>query len=92
MKKIILLAALLVTWCSGFACEVCQKQQPKVLRGITHGAGPQSNWDYVIVIAMALIVLAALFYSIRYLIKPGEKSSDHIKRTVLTFEYDEFTK
>jgi hypothetical protein len=65
------------------ACPACEKQQPKILSGITHGAGPDSNWDYVIVWAMVLIVLVTLFYAIKMLVKPGESNCNHIKRTVL---------
>ena len=68
-----------------FACPVCEKQQPKLLRGITHGAGPTSNWDLVIVMAAVVIVLATLFYTIKWIVKPGEKESSHIKRTILNF-------
>jgi uncharacterized protein HemY len=68
---------------AAFACPVCEKQQPKLLRGITHGAGPQSNWDYLIVWAAVLIVLFTLFYTVKWMIRPEEKNSDHIKRMVL---------
>ena len=72
--------------CSGslaFACSVCEKQQPKILRGITHGAGPQGRFDYIIIWIMVAITLATLYYSIKWLVKPGEKSGDHIKRFIL---------
>lgn len=65
------------------ACPACEKQQPKLLRGISHGAGPESNWDMVIVWGIAIIVLLTLFFSIKFLLKPGEKSRDHIKRFIL---------
>lgn len=68
---------------AAFACPVCDKQQPKILRGITHGTGPQSDWDYAIVWTAVLIVLITLFYTIKWLIKPGEKNDNHIKRMVL---------
>jgi hypothetical protein len=55
MRKIIVLITILLTRQVVFACDVCKKQQPKVLQGITHGTGPQSNWDYVIVIAVGLL-------------------------------------
>lgn len=69
-----------------FACPVCEKQQPKILRGITHGAGPQSNWDYVIVWATVVVVAFTLWFSVKWLFKPGEKSSAHIKRWILENE------
>lgn len=65
------------------ACPVCERNQPKILRGITHGAGPESNWDYLIVWTTVLIVLATLFFSIKWILKPGEKSEQHIKRFIL---------
>jgi phage shock protein PspC (stress-responsive transcriptional regulator) len=68
---------------AAIACPVCDKQQPKILRGITHGTGPQTNWDYAIVWAAVLIVLITLFYMVKWLIKPEEKNDDHIKRMVL---------
>lgn len=61
------------------ACEVCVKQQPKILQGITHGTGPAGNFDYVIVSIMAAFVCVTLFFSLKWLISPGERSSKHIK-------------
>jgi hypothetical protein len=49
MKKILFSMVFLMTYVSSVACDVCKKQQPKVLQGIAHGAGPESQWDYVIV-------------------------------------------
>lgn len=66
------------------ACPVCEKQQPKITRGLTHGAGPQSNWDWVIIAIISLITVFTLIYSIKYLIKPGEKNVDHIKQSILS--------
>ncbi|MEO6134246.1 MAG: hypothetical protein ABIP35_03770 [Ginsengibacter sp.] len=85
MKKLLLLFPLLFIALINYACPACEKQQPAILKGITHGSGPTSNWDYVIVIATALIVVATLYYTIKWLVSPGEKDSDHIKRTVLNF-------
>ena len=86
MLKFILSIVLASTYVVSTACEVCKKQQPKVLQGITHGAGPQSDWDYVIVGGMAVIVAITLFYSIRWLVKPGEKENSHIKNIILNSE------
>jgi len=83
MKKIGLIICMLILQIGVIACPVCEKQQPKILKGITHGAGPQSNWDYVFVLVTVLIVLATLIYTIKWLVKPGESSDNHIKRTVL---------
>lgn len=85
MKKIILFIAAVFWQIASYACPECDKQQPKILSGITHGAGPQSNWDYVIVWTAVLIVLYCLYYTIRYLAKPGETSENHIKRSILNF-------
>lgn len=86
MKKLLLLSSFMLIHVASFACEVCKKQQPKILRGITHGAGPQSDWDYVIVGGTALIVVVSLFYSIKWIIRPGEKESKHIKYSILNLD------
>lgn len=65
------------------ACPVCERNQPKVLKGIVHGAGPDSQWDYLIITAVAVIVVLTLFFSVKWLIKPGERNDNHIKRTIL---------
>lgn len=83
MKKYLLTLLAVLTAISGWACPVCEKNQPKVLQGISHGTGPQSNWDYVIVWAAVITVLATLFYTVKWIAKPGETGSLHIKRTVL---------
>lgn len=70
-----------------WACELCEAQQPKILRGLTHGAGPQGNFDYVIVLAVVAVVLIALVYSIKFIVRPGEGGAGHIKRTVLQQDY-----
>ena len=83
MKKYILILAVLcapfITW----ACPVCERQQPKILKGITHGAGPEGRFDYIIVLTAVIIVFVSLYFSIKWLIHPGEKSGDHIKRLIL---------
>ena len=65
------------------ACEACKQQQPKFLKGITHGAGPDSNWDYVVVVIMVLITLYSLFATVKCMIRPSEKDNEHIKRMIL---------
>ncbi len=69
-----------------WACPVCENQQPKITQGLTHGAGPQSNWDWVIIAIISLITLLTFVFSLKYLIKPGEKSKDHIKVSILNNE------
>lgn len=87
MKKRTLLSLLYVASTSlAWACPVCERQQPKILRGIIHGSIPQSQWDYLIVALIAIITVATLFYSIKWLLKPGEKSKRHIKRTILDLD------
>lgn len=83
MKKFFLIISLLMLRMVVMACPACKNQQPKILQGITHGTGPDSNWDYVIVWATVLIVLATLFYTVKWLIRPEEKNMNHIKRTIL---------
>ncbi len=85
MKKILLLIPIMTYGFVATACPACEAQQPKVLRGIVHGSGPTSNWDYVAGIVTLIIVIAVLFYSIKWMINPGEKEADHIKRNVLNF-------
>lgn len=77
---LLLVSSAQIIW----ACPVCEKQQPQITQGLTHGAGPQSNWDWVIIAGITAITLVTLVYSIKYLIKPGEKNADHIKRAILS--------
>ena len=86
IKKLAAAALLILISTFGYACPVCEKQQPAPLRGITHGAGPESSFDYIIVSVTALVVLFTLAFTIRYLVKPGEGSGEHIKRLILNNE------
>ena len=83
MKRLLLLTTLFFTSIGAFACPVCEKQQPAMLKGISHGTGPQSDWDMVIVWIMIVIVALTLFFSLKFLVRPGEKSQTHIKRFIL---------
>ena len=83
MKKTITFLFLILIQMVAFACPVCQRNQPKIIRGIVHGSGPDSNWDYVSIWITILIALITLFFSVKWLIKPGEKNSDHIKYSIL---------
>lgn len=78
--------AFLLSNIVAMACEVCEKQQPKLLRGITHGAGPQSEWDYVAVWCIGLIAVVSLIYAVAWTISPGEKDSEHIKHSIFNDE------
>jgi hypothetical protein len=83
MKKFIFSLAVLFIASAAMACPVCERNQPKMLKGIVHGAGPQSNWDYVGVVIISIVTLITLFYTIKYLARPGEKNKDHIKYHIL---------
>ncbi|WP_395047377.1 hypothetical protein [Flavobacterium sp.] len=83
MKKLITFLSLMLFQIAVFACPVCERNQPKVLRGIVHGAGPESNWDYISIWFTIIIALITLFYSLKWLIEPGEKNTDHIKYSIL---------
>lgn len=82
MKKFLFLLLLSLMFQLTFACDVCKKQQPKILESITHGAGPQSNWDYVVVWFVVLLIGICLFYTVKHIIRPGEKGADHIKNSI----------
>jgi hypothetical protein len=86
MQKLLFTSILFLLSVPLMACPVCEKQQPQLLKGITHGAGPESNWDYLIISLMVSIVLVSLYFSIKWLIKPGESKRTHIKHTILNFK------
>ena len=83
MKKYFFLLLSILPGLMSYACATCEAQQPKILRNVIHGRGPDSKWDYFIVYVALLVVMATLFYSLKWLIKPGEKSDDHIKQLIL---------
>lgn len=84
MKKIIALAILILGVVpAAMACKLCEEQQPSWLKGVVHGPGPKSMWDYVVMGVSILIVLVVLFYSIKFLVKPGEKNPSHVKYSIL---------
>jgi len=66
------------------ACDACKLQQPDITRELTHGAGPEGNEDWVIVGMVSILVLLTLFYSVKFLVKPEEKDTGHIKYSVLS--------
>lgn len=78
----IALAALIIC-ASVNACPTCDKAQPRILRGITHGAGPQNNWDYTIALAVMAVTILVGYYSVKWLIRPGETAPGHIKYYIL---------
>lgn len=77
---------MLVTGFIAIACPTCEIAQPRYLRGITHGTGPQSNWDFVIISVTGAIVIATLFFSIKWLVQPGEKADTHIKHLIINID------
>jgi len=79
MQRLLTFLAAMLLAGTSLACDVCEKRQPKFLRGISHGGGPEGNLDYVIVWATIIVVLATLYFSIKYLVRPREKEADHIK-------------
>ncbi len=89
MKKLslIVLSILTMSVQSVLACTVCGQNQPKALQGITHGTGPQGNLDFVIITVGVIIVSITLIYSLKFLIRPGEKQLDHIKNIVVDERY-----
>jgi len=64
-------------------CPTCTLGQPKIIQAISHGPGPDSRWDYLIALAFVLITIATAYYSIKWLIRPGETEKNHIKRSIL---------
>ena len=86
--RIKLACTLLLISITGFlaACPVCERNQPKLLKGVVHGAGPDSQWDYVIMWAVIAITIVSFYLSVKWLIKPGEKNPNHIKYSILNQE------
>lgn len=83
MKKLILTLTLLFLGFISYACPVCERNKTNALAKLGHGSGPDSNWDYIIVVVIGLIAVVTLIYSVMWIIKPGEKNADHIKYSIL---------
>ncbi len=83
LKIIVFSLALFFIQSIALACDACKKQQPKITQSFTHGSGPQSNWDWVIIAIITVITILTFIYSMKYLIKPGEKNDNHIKQSIL---------
>ena len=66
-----------------FACDACKLQQPAVTRDFTHGVGPRGEFDWIIVAVIAVLTVFTFVYSLKYLVKPGEKEAAHIKNSIL---------
>jgi len=67
-----------------FACNECQRNQPDFLLDVSHGDGPDSYTDYVIVVSGIIVVLITTFLALKYLFqRKKEASTVHIKHTIL---------
>ncbi|WP_394772041.1 hypothetical protein [Mucilaginibacter sp.] len=82
ISRIVMIVLCLPVSLSAIACDACKKQQPKLLQGITHGGGPDSNWDYLIVSAMVIITLYSLYATIKCVVKPKDKNHQDIKNII----------
>ncbi len=84
INKILIIAFSL--WESiAFACDACDLQQPKVTRGLTHGAGPENAWEWVAVGFTLVITVLTLYYFFKYLFRPESKRKVSIKTKVLNY-------
>lgn len=83
MKKYSVYLSILFVVKAEAMCPACEAKQPKILFGLSHGMGPTGNVDWVIIGIISLITLLVFIYSLIYLIKPREKSPDHIKNKIL---------
>ncbi|HTI59508.1 hypothetical protein [Mucilaginibacter sp.] len=83
LKTLLTAIGILGAYSSAIACEACKAQQPKFLQGVTHGAGPSSNWDYVIVTMVVIITIYSFYAMVKCLAKPAEKNHEDIKSIIL---------
>ena len=81
--KFILILLVLILNKESFACDACNKMQPKLTRGITHGAGPDSYLDWLWISMVFAIAIYTLVKSVKYIAKPNEDQSNHIKYHIL---------
>ncbi|MBC7557396.1 MAG: hypothetical protein H7195_10595 [Chryseobacterium sp.] len=75
-QKLTLLFLLIINFSWAQLCNT----KPSVIFDytVTHGA-----IDWVIVVVVSIIIIYTLIFSIKYLAKPGEKKSNHIKYSIL---------
>lgn len=84
IKKHILFISSFFAGCySALSCPECDRNQPELLKGITHGEGPTGTVDYIILWTAVIIVSISLILSIKYLVRPKEDNKDHIKNIIL---------
>lgn len=88
-KKLYIAISLLTLVYPVISCPVCERRQPKLLRGLVHGIGPEGFWEYIIVGMVATAALVTLVFSVKLLLKPGERNHDHIKRSILKLDNHE---
>ena len=74
---------MLILKLDAMASVPCSNQSSGKFGDSAPGAGPDSNWDYLIVLVMVIITLYVLIATIKCFVKPGEKSDEHIKRMIL---------
>lgn len=82
MKKYIILLLIIILKLDAMASVPCSNQSTGKFGESAPGAGPDSNWDYLIVLVMVIITLYVLIATIKCFVKPGEKSDKHIKRMI----------
>lgn len=87
LRILLVTAIVLGSKLTASACDACKAQQPKILQGITHGPGPGSNWDYLIVSIVVLITIYSLYATIKCLIAPAKQDKEYnIKNIILKQE------
>lgn len=82
-RVLLVTTGILGTYANTMACDACKAQQPKFLQGVTHGPGPSSNWDYVVVSSMLIVTIYSFYALVKCLAKPAEKKHDSIKTMIL---------
>lgn len=60
-----------------------------LMAGAADNGSEHGILDYAIVVVGVLIVIGALIFTIKYLVRPGEKSGTHIKRRILDQDWQE---
>ncbi|HET6528447.1 MAG TPA: hypothetical protein VFG39_06820 [Balneolaceae bacterium] len=52
-----------------------------------HNSAPDGILYYLVLIVSSIIVAGVVIWAVKLLIRPGEKSEDHIKRRLLSDEF-----